>query len=112
MIGSAAMSWHRAARRHGAHRCGREYLAEIAPLLRQMERATMNVMALKGRGGALSLSVGASLGSYWLIPRLPAFTRAHGEITLNLRTRVGPVDFSTASVDASQQHEAGVAERS
>jgi len=80
---------------------GREYLAEIAPLLRQLERATMNVMALKGRGGALSLSVGASLGSYWLIPRLPAFTRAHGEITLNLRTRVGPVDFSTAAVDAS-----------
>lgn len=80
---------------------GREYLAEIAPLLRQLERATMNVMALKGRGGALSLSVGASLGSYWLIPRLPAFTRGHGEITLNLRTRVGPVDFSTAAVDAS-----------
>jgi LysR family transcriptional regulator, glycine cleavage system transcriptional activator len=80
---------------------GRDYLGEVAPLLQRLERATANVMALKGRGGALSLSVGASVGSYWLIPRLPAFTRDHPEITLNLRTRVGPVDFRAASVDAS-----------
>ncbi|MBN3724607.1 LysR substrate-binding domain-containing protein [Burkholderia sp. Ac-20379] len=80
---------------------GREYFAEIEPLLKRLERATVNVMALKGRGGALSLSVGSSIGNYWLIPRLPAFTREHGEITLNIRTRVGAVDFSQASVDAS-----------
>ncbi|GLC93873.1 transcriptional regulator [Cupriavidus sp. TA19] len=80
---------------------GRYYLGEIGPLLQKLERATANVMALKGRGGALSLSVGASVGTYWLIPRLPAFTRAHGEITLNLGTRVGPVDFRTMAVDAS-----------
>ena len=77
---------------------GRYYLGEIAPLL---ERATANVMALKGRGGLLTLSVGASLGSYWLIPRLPAFTRAHSEITLNFATRVGSVDFADTTVDAS-----------
>lgn len=80
---------------------GRYYLGEIAPLLQRLERATANVMALKGRGGTLSLSVGASVGTYWLIPRLPAFTRAHGEITLNIGTRVGPVNFSATSVDAS-----------
>ncbi len=80
---------------------GREYIAEIEPLLKRLERATVNVMALKGRGGALSLSVGSAIGSYWLIRRLPGFTREHGEITLNLRTRVGPVDFGIGSVDAS-----------
>jgi DNA-binding transcriptional LysR family regulator len=80
---------------------GREYLTEIAPLLQRLERATVNVMALKGRGGSLSLSVGSSVGNYWLIPRLPEFTREHGEITLNLRTRVGAVDFGVTSVDAS-----------
>lgn len=80
---------------------GRYYLGEIGPLLQRLERATANVMALKGRGGSLSLSVGASVGTYWLIPRLPAFTRDHGEITLNLGTRVGPVDFRTTAVDAS-----------
>ena len=80
---------------------GRYYLDEIAPLLQRLERATANVMALKGRGGLLTLSVGASLGSYWLIPRLPAFTRAHSEITLNFATRVGSVDFADTNVDAS-----------
>ena len=80
---------------------GRYYLDEIAPLLQRLERATANVMALKGRGGLLTLSVGASLGSYWLIPRLPAFTRAHSEITLNFATRVGSVDFADSAVDAS-----------
>ena len=80
---------------------GRYYLDEIAPLLARLERATANVMALKGRGGLLTLSVGASLGSYWLIPRLPAFTRAHSEITLNFATRVGSVDFADTTVDAS-----------
>ncbi|MES2183685.1 MAG: LysR substrate-binding domain-containing protein [Pseudomonadota bacterium] len=80
---------------------GRYYLGEIAPLLQKLERATNNVMTLKGRGGALSLSAGASVGSYWLIPRLPEFTRDHGEITLNFATRVGAVDFPSGAVDAS-----------
>jgi len=79
---------------------GRYYLDEITPLLQRLERATANVMAFKWRGGDLSLSVGASVGAYWLIPRLPAFTLAHGEITLSLSTRVGPTDFKTA-IDAS-----------
>ncbi len=86
---------------------GRYYLDEVAPILLRLERATANVMALKGRGGALSLSVGASVGSYWLIPRLPLFTRDHGEITLNLGTRVGPVNFLNASVDASLEFSDG-----
>ncbi|MEO6016930.1 MAG: LysR substrate-binding domain-containing protein [Polaromonas sp.] len=80
---------------------GRYYLDEVSAILQRLERATANVMALKGRGGSLTLSVGASLGSYWLIPRLPDFTRAHSEITLNFATRVGSVDFKSMSVDAS-----------
>jgi LysR family glycine cleavage system transcriptional activator len=79
---------------------GRGYLQDIAPLLQQLERATANAMAHRGQGGALCLSVGASLGSYWLIPRLSAFTREHPEIVLNLATRVGPADFGTG-IDAS-----------
>ncbi|QEI04515.1 LysR family transcriptional regulator [Pigmentiphaga aceris] len=79
---------------------GRYYLDEVTPLLQRLARATANVMAFKWRGGDLSLSLGASVGAYWLIPRLPAFTQAHGEITLSLSTRVGPADFK-AAIDAS-----------
>lgn len=80
---------------------GRAYLAEIAPLLQHLERATANVMAHQGRGGALNLSSGASFGSYWLMPRLAHFTRQHPEIVLNMATRVGAADFGSARIDAS-----------
>ncbi|WP_092950505.1 LysR substrate-binding domain-containing protein [Paracidovorax konjaci] len=80
---------------------GRYYLGEVEPLLQRLERATVQVMAFQGRGGTLALSAGASVGAYWLIPRLPEFTRAHGEITLNLSTRVGPADFRSGAIDAS-----------
>jgi LysR family transcriptional regulator, glycine cleavage system transcriptional activator len=80
---------------------GRTYLAEVAPLLLRLERATADVMAHQGRGGALTVSVGASLGSYWLMPRLTEFTRLHPEIILNIATRLGAADFGTARIDAS-----------
>lgn len=80
---------------------GRSYLDQVAPLLRQLELATANARAHRGGGGVLSISVGASLGSYWLIPRLSEFTRQHPEIVLNVATRVGPTDFLAQAVDAS-----------
>jgi LysR family transcriptional regulator, glycine cleavage system transcriptional activator len=80
---------------------GRNYLEEVAPLLQGLERATANARAHRGSGGALNLSVGASFGSYWLIPRLSAFTRRHPEIVLNVATRVGPADFAAHRLDAS-----------
>lgn len=86
---------------------GRRYLDEIAPLLQRLEHATANAMAHQGRGGALNLSVGASLGSYWLIPRLSAFTREHPEIVLNIATRVGPADFGSHGIDASLEFNDG-----
>jgi LysR family transcriptional regulator, glycine cleavage system transcriptional activator len=80
---------------------GQAYLDDVRPALQRLERATTHVAAFKGRGGRLSLSVASSLGSYWLIPRLPSFTHAHPEITLNIATRIGPADFSAATIDAS-----------
>jgi LysR family transcriptional regulator, glycine cleavage system transcriptional activator len=80
---------------------GQAYLADVRPALLALERATANVMALKGQGGALNVSVGASLGNHWLIPRLPDFVRGHPEITLNLATRIGAADFAANRLDAS-----------
>lgn len=80
---------------------GRAYWVEISPALRQIERATQDLVTSKGNGGALNLSVASTFGSYWLIPRLSGFVSAHPEITLNLSTHVGPVDFSSSSHDAA-----------
>ena len=83
---------------------GHAYLAEIEPALRMLERATSNVMALKGQGGVLNLSIPASWGNHWLIPRLGAFTQAHPEISLNVFTKIGAADFSNRQVDAAVEY--------
>lgn len=86
---------------------GQAYLAEIAPALQRIERATHDLITTKGSGGVLNLSVASSFGAYWLIPRLSAFVTAHPEIRLNLATHVGPVDWSRATHDAAIEFCAG-----
>lgn len=83
---------------------GRAFLDEVRPALATLERATAGVMALKGQGGPLNLSVASSLGNFWLIPRLPEFTRQHPAITLNIATRVGPAELSAGTLDASLEY--------
>ncbi len=80
---------------------GRAFLAEVGPALERLERAAASASVLKGRGGRLRLSVASSLCNYWLIPRLPAFTRQHPEITLDMATRIGPADLGGGRLDAS-----------
>lgn len=90
---------------------GQSYLNDVWPALVALDRATASVMALKGRGGRLNLSVGSSFANYWLIPRLPDFVRRHPEITLNLATRIGPADFSAQTLDASIEYGRGERDR-
>ena len=83
---------------------GKSYWAEISAALRQIERATQNMVTHKGEGGTLSLCVASSLATHWLIPRLSSFVAAHPEVTLNLSTRIGPVDFSSSPYDAAIEY--------
>ncbi|MBI2771294.1 MAG: LysR family transcriptional regulator [Burkholderiales bacterium] len=87
---------------------GRAYWVEISAALRQIERATQNVVLNKGDGGALNLCVASSFATYWLMPRLAGFVGAHPEVTLNLSTHIGPVDFSTSPHDAAIEFCGGV----
>lgn len=85
----------------GLTEAGDAYLQDIGPLLSALERCTSAVRAHRADGGSLNLSVGASLGSYWLIPRLPLFTQEHPEIVLNVATKVGPAEFGARGIDVS-----------
>jgi LysR family glycine cleavage system transcriptional activator len=80
---------------------GRAYWVEIASALRQLERATQNLVLHQGKGGALNLCVASTFATYWLIPRLSGFVAAHPEVTLNLSTHIGPVDFASSPHDAA-----------
>jgi DNA-binding transcriptional LysR family regulator len=80
---------------------GRAYWVEVSTAIRQLERATQNLVLNKGEGGVLNLCVASSFATYWLMPRLAGFVSAHPEVTLNLSTHIGPVDFSNSPHDAA-----------
>jgi LysR family transcriptional regulator, glycine cleavage system transcriptional activator len=80
---------------------GRSFLADVRPVLLRLSRAVSDLQAHQGLGGRLRLSVASTFATHWLIPRLPSFTEAHPDITLDLATRIGPVDFVRADVDAA-----------
>lgn len=86
---------------------GQAYWTEVAAALRQIERATQNLVTHKGQGGAFNLCCASSFASYWLVPRLSGFVAAHPEVTLNLSTHIGPVDFSNTPHDAAIEFCAG-----
>ena len=83
---------------------GRAYWIETSTALRQIERATQDLITHKGQGGPFNLSVASSFASYWLVPRLSGFVAAHPEVTLNLSTQIGPVDFSSTPHTASIEY--------
>jgi DNA-binding transcriptional LysR family regulator len=83
---------------------GRVYWTETSTALRQIERATQDLITHKGQGGPFNLSVASSFASYWLVPRLSGFVAAHPDVTLNLSTQIGPVDFSATSQTASIEY--------
>ncbi len=83
---------------------GRSYWVEISSALRQLERATQNLVLNKGKGGTLNMCVASSFATYWLMPRLADFVSAHPEVTLNISTHIGPVDFATSPHDAAIEY--------
>ncbi|AEQ50400.1 LysR family transcriptional regulator [Pelagibacterium halotolerans] len=76
-----------------------DYARDIAAALDAIERASMRTAADLG-GGALSLAILPAFGTRWLAPRLGDFLAAHPGVTLNLSTRIRPIDFTAERFDA------------
>lgn len=86
---------------------GRTYWNAISPLLHQLACATENTIASGGKGRILNLSVSSGFANYWLMPRLHEFLSSNPDVTVNLSTQIGPVDFSNGKDDASIEFCAG-----
>src|SRR5574343_667449 len=52
---------------------GRDYAAQVAPLLQALEQDTLDAMSAQGSGGTLHLAAVPTFATRWLIPRLPQF---------------------------------------
>lgn len=77
---------------------GAAYLAEVGDALRRLDRASG---AFRGDGSrrTLRLSVLASFAGNWLVPRLPAFERAHPAIDVAMEATTRYADFARDPVD-------------
>lgn len=80
---------------------GAAWLADLRPILRRLELATERARARSAGGGVLTLSVPASFGAFWLLPRLARFQATDPRITVNLVTRIGAVDPDDRPIDAA-----------
>jgi LysR family glycine cleavage system transcriptional activator len=79
---------------------GAVYLAQVAEALRRLDDASA---AFRGAGARrrLRLSVLASFAGNWLVPRLPAFERAHPDIDVAMEATTRYADFARDPVDVA-----------
>lgn len=80
---------------------GRLYASEVRQHLEGLANATHRTMAFVTKANSLNLAVLPTLGSRWLVPRLPRFSVLHPDATLNIATRSEPFDFSSDPFDAA-----------
>ncbi len=79
---------------------GERYAAEVARALSRLRSAALRLQT-NPEGGTLNLAILPTFGMHWLVPRLPRFARAHPDVTVNMNTRVGAIDWSSEDFDAA-----------
>lgn len=82
---------------------GRAMVRDSRDILERLDSAARMVMAFGGGSEVLRLAVLPTFATAWLIPRLPAFARAHPQVTIDLSEALGPVDFDNSPHDAAIQ---------
>ncbi|HEY4254294.1 MAG TPA: LysR substrate-binding domain-containing protein [Roseomonas sp.] len=83
---------------------GAAYAPQVRGSLARIEGATLELLAHRGGGGTLTLSVSPTFGARWLVPRLAGFQAAYPRVMLNFRnyeTRMTRLDFAAEDVDAA-----------
>jgi LysR family glycine cleavage system transcriptional activator len=76
---------------------GRTYAQEIHGALQSIRTASIKVMSA-ALSGTLNLAILPTIGSRWLIPRLPLFLQENPDLTVNFVTKLSPFDFRNEDV--------------
>ncbi|MHC4263009.1 MAG: LysR family transcriptional regulator [Planctomycetota bacterium] len=95
---------------HGVQptRAGLRLGAELGGLLDRMRALLAAAGSEDVASGTLRLALLPTFGTTWLIPRLPSFLSAHPDVSLDLSSSVGPVDFRRTDLDAAIHYGTGV----
>lgn len=80
---------------------GASYLPAIRAALDRMEAATLQLLANQGTVGVLNIAVLPTLGTRWLIPRLPSFRAKAPDITVNILTKLSVFDLDAENIDVA-----------
>ena len=80
---------------------GTQYWKQISRGLQGLERDTLDLMAGKGRGGAIALEAVPTFATRWLIPRLPQLAALHPDTVVHIETRTRPFLFDDTGFDAA-----------
>lgn len=90
----------RASKRLSLTQAGMAYVADIRVGLQKIAQASIKLQTNPG-GGVVNLTILPTFGMRWLVPRLPRFSSAHPEVSINMTTRLEPFNFATEPFDAA-----------
>lgn len=96
-----AALFERAGRHLKLTSAGKQYWTYIAPILEELEAATLRLQMRHTLRNALDLSVAASFCNRWLIPKLPQFVEQHPRVLVNVTSRVGPINLARTEFHAA-----------
>ncbi len=78
---------------------GRNYVQAITPLLDGLEEASIDLVRGSRSKDVLQIGVQDSLGSQWLVRRMPKFLKRFPDFAFNLVPLANDADFATSGVD-------------
>jgi LysR family glycine cleavage system transcriptional activator len=80
---------------------GRFYNELVRESLDLIEAGTVELISSREGKGTLSIGMLPTFGTRWLVPRLPSFQEAHPEISLNIISSDGALDFTKERIDVA-----------
>ncbi|PJL14693.1 LysR family transcriptional regulator [Stenotrophomonas maltophilia] len=84
---------------------GERYAAQVRESLDRLDRDSQYLMGQPDNAASLDIAVTPTFAMRWLIPRLPAFSRAHPNITVHLSERTEPFVLAGSGFDAAVHFE-------
>ncbi|RYG93752.1 MAG: transcriptional regulator GcvA, partial [Alphaproteobacteria bacterium] len=78
---------------------GEYYARLVSRSLDLVEAGTVELMSSKAGKGTLSVGMLPTFGTRWLLPRLPSFQRLYPDVSVNVVSSDGDLDFTRERID-------------
>jgi len=93
--------FHRIKKRITLTRAGSIYSTRVAQTIERIERDALEIMSDEADGTVLDVAALPTVGTQWLIPRLPDFYARHPGVTVNVSARNTRFFFSETALDGA-----------